>query len=73
MKPWLVVSGVLKCFLVLPIWFYLIYCCVAAAHPDRLLWFLFWTYCPVSFMTTMIGVIGEVIESRQQKKSAEKK
>lgn len=38
-----------------PIWFYLMYTALAAAHPDRLVWFLFWVYFPLNVCTTAVG------------------
>lgn len=40
--------GLLTLCISLPIWFYLVYFMLDAAHADRLVWFLFWIYAPIT-------------------------
>lgn len=42
-----------------PIWFYLMYVVLSAAHVDRLVWFLYWVYVPVTIILTIIGKVAD--------------
>lgn len=48
--------------LVAPIWYFLLYTLLSAAHVDRLVWFLFWVYVPFSFL---IRVLEKAIQSKE--------
>jgi hypothetical protein len=39
----------------LPVWFYLFHFLIAASHPDRLVWFLFYVYLPLAFLLALLG------------------
>jgi hypothetical protein len=41
-----IISALVLC-VSLPIFLFLLHFVVAASHPDRLVWFLFWIYVPV--------------------------
>lgn len=45
--------------LALPIGFYLQFWMISQLNADRLIWFLFWTYIPLS---VIIQIIAKVIE-----------
>lgn len=53
------VTGIMSLFLTLPIWFYIIHSLLAAAHADRLLWFLFWVYVPLTFLVSGLNIIAD--------------
>ena len=57
--------GLLGCFLLMPIWWFLIYTILAAIHPDRLVWFLFFVYIPLGIV--MKGI--EIAIERQKDKA----
>ena len=48
-------NGLFAIFVLCPIWLFLIYTILSAIHPDRLVWFLFCVYVPVSFLSGVIG------------------
>lgn len=39
----------------LPIWLYLMYWVIGQSNPDRLIWFLFWSYVPLSILIIIIS------------------
>ena len=57
MKELKIFTGIVGLCITLPIWFYLIYSILCAVHPDRLVWFLFWVYVPLTFLVSIISVI----------------
>jgi len=57
MKGLKIFTGIVGLCITLPIWFYLIYSILCATHPDRLVWFLFWVYVPLTFLVSIIQVI----------------
>ena len=65
MKPFIVFSIFLSVFVQLPIWFYLVYTMLAAIHPDRLVWFLFWIYAPVSFLTAALRATTAITKKQR--------
>jgi hypothetical protein len=46
---------VLALFLELPILFYLVYWILKQLNPDRLVWFLFIIYIPVTIITSVLA------------------
>lgn len=46
-------------FVVLPIWYYIVYTLLQAAHVDRLVWFLFYVYMLANFITKNIAAWDE--------------
>lgn len=48
---------VLALFMELPIWFYLVYWILKQLNPDRLVWFLFIIYIPVTIITSVLAKI----------------
>lgn len=59
MKTVKVILGILTVFVHLPVWWFLIYSILKAINPDRLVWFLFYTYVPLGFLLAIIGVITD--------------
>lgn len=55
MKPAQIANILLSFLVTLPIWYYLVYVMLSAAHPDRLVWFLFWTYVPVGLFCRVLS------------------
>jgi len=45
-------------FVELPIWFYLIYILLEKAQVDRLVWFLYIVYLPVTIFTAILFKLG---------------
>lgn len=56
------VTGLLSLLITLPIWFYLMYVCLKAANADRLVWFLYYIYVPV---TVIVSIMQKVIEGEK--------
>lgn len=67
MSPYRRMQGVFHFFVSLPIWFYLLHTLLSASHVDRLVWFLFWIYVPVGFVTAIFGAAADS-EDRKAKK-----
>lgn len=57
MKAIRVVSGIITLLIRMPIWFYLLYSILQAVNVDRLVWFLFWTYIPLSFFLEIVDTV----------------
>lgn len=57
MKALVIITTLLAIFIRLPIWFYLVYVLLQAAHVDRLVWFLFWIYVPAGLFAEIIVAI----------------
>lgn len=56
--------GLMGLCVTLPIWLFLVYTMLCAIHPDRLVWFFFWTYLVVHVLTSvLVGVAGAVNNS----------
>lgn len=49
------IYAVLSLCVSLPIWFFLWRTLLFAAHVDRLVWFLFWVYFPLSVVLQLIS------------------
>jgi len=58
MKKSIIVAVILALFIELLIWFYLIYFILSSLSPDRLVWFLYWVYVPVTIFNTIIAKTG---------------
>lgn len=43
-------GAILGLFLVMPMWFFMLHEILKAINADRLLWFIYWTYIPVSLI-----------------------
>lgn len=54
MKTSRLISGILTIFILLPISFYLQFWVISQLHADRLIWFLFWTYIPLTIFVTVV-------------------
>ena len=64
MKGLKIFVGLMGLCVTLPIWLFLVYTMLCAIHPDRLVWFLFWTYLVVHVLTSVfVGVAGAVNNS----------
>lgn len=61
MKAIRIITGMLVIFVTLPIWFFLIYTLLQAAHVDRLVWFLFWIYVPVTIFANVVDKIVDKV------------
>jgi hypothetical protein len=64
------VSTVVTVLIIAPIWYYLVYVCLSAAHPDRLVWFLFWIYVPLGLI---FRIVDAVIAHNEVKSALSKK
>jgi len=53
------ISLILGLLITTPIWYYLIYVLLKSADVDRLVWFLYIVYVPISILNTIIAKIGE--------------
>ena len=51
-------AGLLSIFTTMPIWFFILYSILKQLDTDRLVWFLFWIYVPISFL---IGIIAKFV------------
>lgn len=51
------VAGTMSLFIVMPIWYFLMYTILKNIPVDRLVWFLFWAYVPISWLTIFIAKI----------------
>ena len=60
-------TAILGILVSLPIWFFLLYSVLSAIHPDRLVWFLFWIYLPVTLASNMLS---KLVELQQKAKAA---
>lgn len=49
-----IIVGIMS-FICLPIWYYLIYWILSQLNPDRLIWFLYWTYVPLMIIVQLIS------------------
>jgi hypothetical protein len=67
MKGLKIFTGVVGMCITLPIWFYLIYSILCAIHPDRLVWFLFWVYVPLTFL---VAFMQKIIDASEKDKKA---
>ena len=59
MKTIRVILGILTVFIHLPIWWFIIYSILKAINPDRLIWFLFYTYIPLGLFLSVFQVIAD--------------
>ena len=48
------IGGVLGLFITLPIWFYLMHFTLSQLNADRLVWFLYWIYVPVTILIEIL-------------------
>jgi hypothetical protein len=49
--------GLLVIFIQMPMWWFIMYSVLKASGADRLLWFIFYCYIPLSFFSSTISVI----------------
>jgi len=56
----------LQLFVALPIWFFLMYTLLQAAHVDRLVWFLFWIYMPLVFVIGFAEKMEEIMQRKER-------
>jgi len=52
------IGGILGIFVTMPIWFYLLYWILSQLNPDRLIWFLYWGYVPISVIVQVLIEFG---------------
>lgn len=43
----------------LPIFLYLLYWILSQLNPDRLVWFLYWTYVPIAIIVSILIKVSE--------------
>ena len=53
-----ITGGILAIFITTPIWFYLLYWMLSQLNPDRLVWFLYWAYVPISVIAQILIKFG---------------
>lgn len=56
-------AQLLASLVALVIWYYILYSILIFVHPDRLIWFLFWTHVPLGLF---VRVLGDLIEKEQK-------
>ena len=57
MNKKIIVAIILALFIEMPIWIYITYWMLSQLHPDRLIWFLFIIYIPVSIIVSILAKI----------------
>jgi hypothetical protein len=63
MKGLKIFAGIASLCVTAPIWYFLVYTMLNAAHPDRLVWFLFWVYVPLAIL---LGILQVVISANEK-------
>lgn len=53
-----ITGGILGIFITTPIWFYLLYWMLSQLNPDRLVWFLYWSYVPITVIAQVLIKLG---------------
>lgn len=54
MKSMKAIGTLLILFVTLPIWYYLLYQVLVRVNASELMWFLFWAYLPISFLSAFL-------------------
>ncbi len=54
-----ILAGILALFITLPIWFYLLHEILETVKATELMWFLYWVYLPVSFVSLAVANLFE--------------
>ncbi len=55
----LIISLIITLCIVMPMWYFLLYSILKAIEVDRLVWFIFWVYIPVSIFTNILGEVAK--------------
>lgn len=50
-------AAILTTCVTMPIWYYIVYTLLCAAHVDRLVWFLFWIYIPIGMFAQIVYMV----------------
>ena len=56
---WKLISLVITLCFNLPIWFFILYSLMKSTNQDRLVWFLFIAYIPISIITQVVLEIAK--------------
>ena len=62
-KKIVLIYGFISILILLPIWLYLMYFLLKNSPADRLVWFLFWLYVPLSIITGVLAAIMKGADS----------
>ena len=55
--------GSIRILIVQPIWYYLLYKLLEAAHASQLMWFLYLVYLPVSIVLAIVEIaVKEILK-----------
>ena len=54
-----VVGLILAIGVAMPIWYYLLYQILVRVQATELMWFLYWVYLPVGFITALLAKLIE--------------
>lgn len=58
-NKWKTMSAIVTIFFQLPIWFFILYSILKATNQDRLVWFLFWAYIPITILLHILIEVGK--------------
>ena len=60
-----IIAAILTIFVTTPIWLFLLYSILKMLQPDRLVWFLYWIYVPLSIISgILIGIVSKFEEEK---------
>lgn len=53
-----IIGAVVGICITTPMWFYLLYWILSQLNPDRLVWFLYWMYVPITVIAQILIKFG---------------
>jgi len=56
---WKLMSILVTVCIQMPIWFFILYSILKKTNQDRLVWFLFWAYLPITMLSHLLVKIIE--------------
>ncbi len=62
MKKGKIIMMIVGLFTYIPIWFFILYTILSKLDVDRLVWFLFWIYLP---LTLLIHIVGGILTAQE--------
>lgn len=62
MKKGKIIIMIVGMFTYIPIWFFILYTILSKLDVDRLVWFLFWIYLP---LTLLIHIAGGILTAQE--------
>lgn len=61
MKKSEIMAVFLSILVILPIWLFLLYNILSYIQPDRLVWFLYYMYVPLTFLSGILsGIVAKI-------------